>query len=145
MVQLRGELAVLEDQLLLLLLLAHPLAQVLEDGEGGEVEDLRLVLGGEAAVLDVGQRLAELEVLLLLGARLRRPLETWRDGGETWRDVARCGEMWMWRDVGSCPFPVRACGSSAVTLRSTSLKAACGTELTSPYRLRAACSHVSIV
>ena len=36
----------------------------------GQVDELGLALCGEAAVLDVRQGLAELEVLLLLGARL---------------------------------------------------------------------------
>ena len=71
-VELRRELALLEHELLLLLGLRQPLLQVLEDRERREVEDLRLVLDGEPPVLEVGHRLAELEVLLLLRARLRQ-------------------------------------------------------------------------
>ena len=72
MVQLRRELAVFKDELLVLLLLAHSLTQVLEDGKRRQIEDFRFFIGGEAAVLNVCQRLAKLEVLLLLGACLRQ-------------------------------------------------------------------------
>ena len=48
------------------------LLEVLEDGERGEVEDLAIVGRGEAPLAQVRHRLAKLELLLLLGARLRQ-------------------------------------------------------------------------
>mmetsp|Transcript_29060 Transcript_29060/g.74748 ORF Transcript_29060/g.74748 Transcript_29060/m.74748 type:complete len:969 (-) Transcript_29060:1315-4221(-) len=70
--ELRRELPLLQDELLLGLHLGHALVQVFEDGERRELEDLLLVGRREAALAHVGERLAELEVLFFLGARLRQ-------------------------------------------------------------------------